>query len=612
MALPVINPGIAQMDPNSSLYALYTRFYENMVLAASIDTPDITPTSAEIQEDGTLSAAYYARVEAAMASYKEITMKNTAYGDALSIMLSIGGGGGGGGSPIVDGYVARIGDSMLGLLQAKYGFEAGYADTKIFDTAIITENEGTENEAEVNVAHVYGRLLVDENLDVTGKIVVGDDGLFFGENQALYKDNSGKIVLKGTNIKLDGAIAATGNITRGDIVIASDSIYNGNNVYYHAGNSNIATVDWTAKDLIVAGDAAIAGDSLFGGFLSALHGFSLGADSTALLQSVVVTESDVVVDKYINLKSFVSLDNGTGLKYNSHPILKAYVGSDSNPRVDFGAPGMKLYLGASDGATATSRIILQAPIYNYDNTYRIISQYGDGNFPNSFSAGCANSGPTVMQTYYTSASDCGVVFLKNIRLGSSNGPILATDSYEKQAVLTLPHVHVVSSTNTTEHLPVKMYFDDTDSVFADQSLSWSASLNIDLDNANAEFFSFKKPVEAPFFSIEGSTYKTKLGENVLFFADGVFLEGVNGGIYHSGNATFSASIGSTAFASGFAGYGWAVMSNLLYGGYEATFDTLTVRKKMRVYELEVQKITATNGSLWVSDACSGDSVTELV
>lgn len=611
MALPVINPGIAQMDPNSSLYALYTRFYENMVLAASIDTPDITPTSAEIQEDGTLSAAYYARVEAAMASYKEITMKNTAYGDALSIMLSIGGGGGGG-SPIVDGYVARIGDSMLGLLQAKYGFEAGYADTKIFDTAIITENEGTENEADVNVAHVYGRLLVDENLDVTGKIIVGDDGLFFGANQTLYKDNSGKIVLKGTNIKLDGAIAATGNITRGDIVIASNSIYNGNNVYYHAGNSNIATVDWTAKDLIVAGDAAIAGDSLFGGFLSALYGFSLGADSTALLQSVVVTESDVVVDKYINLKSFVSLDNGTGLKYNSHPILKAYVGPDSNPRVDFGAPGMKLYLGAPDGATATSRIILQAPIYNYDNTYRIISQYGDGNFPNSFSAGCANSGPTVMQTYYTSASDCGVVFLKNIRLGSSNGPILATDSYEKQAVLTLPHVHVVSSTNTTEHLPVKMYFDDTDSVFADQSLSWSASLNIDLDNANAEFFSFKKPVEAPFFSIEGSTYKTKLGENVLSFADGVFLEGVNGGIYHSGNATFSASIGSTAFASGFAGYGWAVMSNLLYGGYEATFDTLTVRKKMRVYELEVQKITATNGSLWVSDACSGDSVTELV
>ena len=39
---------------------------------------------------------------------------------------------------------------------------------------------------------------------------------------------------------------------------------------------------------------------------------------------------------------------------------------------------------------------------------------------------------------------------------------------------------------------------------------------------------------------------------------------------------------------------------------------LTVRKKMRVYELEVQKISVTNGSLWVSDSCSGDEVVELI
>jgi hypothetical protein len=132
------------------------------------------------------------------------------------------------------------------------------------------------------------------------------------------------------------------------------------------------------------------------------------------------------------------------------------------------------------------------------------------------------------------------------------------------------------------------------------------------DNSNVEFFRFGKPVEAGFFSINSSQYKTKLDENVLFFDDGVFLEGVTGGIFHSGNATFSGSISSTTFASGFAGYGWAVKADQLYGGYEATVDSLVVRKKMRVYELEVQKISATNGSLWVSDACSGDSVTEIV
>jgi len=155
-------------------------------------------------------------------------------------------------------------------------------------------------------------------------------------------------------------------------------------------------------------------------------------------------------------------------------------------------------------------------------------------------------------------------------------------------------------------------FEPTTSLFADRSLSWSASLGIDLDDANAEFFSFRKPVEAEFFSIIGEQYKTKLGENVLFFDDGVFLEGIVGGIYHSGNGTFSGSISSPTFASGFAGYGWAVKPDQLYGGYEATFDSLVVRKKMRVYELEVQKISATNGSLWVSDSCSGDTVTEIV
>lgn len=38
------------------------------------------------------------------------------------------------------------------------------------------------------------------------------------------------------------------------------------------------------------------------------------------------------------------------------------------------------------------------------------------------------------------------------------------------------------------------------------------------------------------------------------------------------------------------------------------FDELTIRKKMRIYELEIQKAYATNGSLWISDSCSGDRV----
>lgn len=72
------------------------------------------------------------------------------------------------------------------------------------------------------------------------------------------------------------------------------------------------------------------------------------------------------------------------------------------------------------------------------------------------------------------------------------------------------------------------------------------------------------------------------------------------------------NIGSVVFSSGFAGSGWGIIQNLLTGNIEATFDGLTIRKKARFYELEVQKQSVTNGSLWVSDSCSGDLVEEIV
>ncbi len=603
MALPVLNPGIANLSPDSAIYNLYTRYYNNMVSANDVDTPNLDPLPAEIEANGDLTQAYYARVETAMADYNEILMKNAAYNSAVAVFSSLGGGGGGGGGGgSTSGFVARAGDSMLGLLQAKYGFEAGYNNTKIFDTTIVDN---------ANIAHVFGQLIVDN------KITVGNEGIYFGAAQTLYNDTTNnKIVLAGTNLKLDGAVESTGDITVGHVVIGSSSITNNGNVYYHAGNANNQNVDWTADDMEVFGDLTVHGNQSFGGMLSALNGFELGADNTVMLCSVVQLDDleEQVVDKWLSLKSRLVLDNGIGLYYNGHPIVKGYRDANDNNdyRVDFGAPGMKMYLGASDGNLLTSRVILASDIYNYANTFRIISRFGDGNFPNSLSAGCATSGPTVLQTYFASQSDCGVVFQKLIRLNSVNGPSLSIGASEYEAKIDLPYQHVVNDMNTLERLPIVFSFEPTTSLFADRSLSWSASLGIDLDDANAEFFSFRKPVEAEFFSIIGEQYKTKLGENVLFFDDGVFLEGIVGGIYHSGNGTFSGSISSPAFASGFAGYGWAVKPDQLYGGYEATFDSLVVRKKMRVYELEVQKISATNGSLWVSDSCSGDTVTEIV
>ena len=58
------------------------------------------------------------------------------------------------------------------------------------------------------------------------------------------------------------------------------------------------------------------------------------------------------------------------------------------------------------------------------------------------------------------------------------------------------------------------------------------------------------------------------------------------------------SIGSPNFQSGFGGYGWRMDADT----NTLTVDNLVVRKLMQVYELVVNKISATNGSLWVSNA----------
>ncbi len=84
----------------------------------------------------------------------------------------------------------------------------------------------------------------------------------------------------------------------------------------------------------------------------------------------------------------------------------------------------------------------------------------------------------------------------------------------------------------------------------------------------------------------------------------------------SGNLKLgTGNIGTTlgyngTFTSGFAGAGWQVD----YGSTEAakasaTFDNLTIRGRMRVYELLIQQIRATNGSVLVSSSSKALTVT---
>ncbi|PPK98223.1 hypothetical protein CLV26_1221, partial [Parapedobacter indicus] len=77
----------------------------------------------------------------------------------------------------------------------------------------------------------------------------------------------------------------------------------------------------------------------------------------------------------------------------------------------------------------------------------------------------------------------------------------------------------------------------------------------------------------------------------------------------SGDSPRFAGTGSPLFVSGFSGSGWNIVNE--NDNVSATFDKLTVRKEMNVYELIINQIRATNGSVWISDAIKINGVTQI-
>ena len=75
----------------------------------------------------------------------------------------------------------------------------------------------------------------------------------------------------------------------------------------------------------------------------------------------------------------------------------------------------------------------------------------------------------------------------------------------------------------------------------------------------------------------------------------------------TGDFITNGSIGSESFSSGYVGNGWRLdaLTNTL------EIDNLIVRNVLQVYELVVNKISATNGSLWITDSFNVAEVKEL-
>ena len=591
-----LNPAIAELDPASDLYALYDKLYNGLNSASTVDPPavpeDVLMRDSQqhikydpVTGEPMLDSAKLAAITQSWKDYNEILMRNSAYMYASSIMSVLGGGGGGGGGGGAVGY--RHGDSMDGLLGAVYGFEAGWNGIKIFETTFYGVND-------TPWAIVTGNLTVTGDTKLEGRLNLADSGLCFNETQVIYYNN-GELVIDNEDIKMEGDIDVDGSISVGLTKINNNGVFWNNQEYYHAGNSNKADVNWTMKDGTVKGNLNVTGQSTFTGKLTSTGGFLF----KHLNQDLLYTGSVSNVP-YIILNSDLSIVNSHGVKLEDTYIIKTRSGS--NAVVSFAAPGMIMNLGDTIDNVATNKITLQADLYDYTGAVKLVSRTGEGYFPQSLKAGKNNS--IVLDTYQASNVDLGVLFQHYIRFGNQLGPALYQDN--DSLYLAMKYTRATATVNDTGNV----YFATTTSPFHNLSLGDTGTLHF---NTTGEFFAFDKPSEAEYFAIKSEQYKTRLIENTLFFDDGKFIEGVTDGLRYAGNAYFDNNLfNSSSFTPGFAGSGWAIMTDSQAGGLHATFDTLTIRKKMRVYELETQRLSVTNGSLWVSDSCSGDEVRVVV
>lgn len=486
-------------------------------------------------------------------------LKNTAYTFALSMMEAAANGGGGEdvGGVIPDGaYIKKSGDSMFGELSASYGFKAGINNTE----ALRITQKSINN-------IIYGVL------SVTGKLEVASDNLIIdGANVLSYRD--GTLQLNGTTVNVNSSLTV-GTAESGLIVSPTQFKHKGQSVY-HQGNCNSTSVDWFMKKAYVGENLHIEGKTTVSGGASIVGEFSVNNQST----ETIGVRSNIVSTNGL-------LDLSDGVRIKGKPVL-----SPEGVNIKIGSESGALVLGT----TETTQLRINTSLTDSSGTHVLINKNGVASFHNGLSVK-HNFGDVILQTYRVDSVDEGIIFPKKIKIGSQSGASISAFGNG-----------VKLSSNVTSSLNIDSTFSvsESTSIYKPKN-EISYALNID---SNAIGFVFKKPIEAiNYIGIDGSS--TRLTNNTLFFTDNSQLLSVSGGIKHYGNTYILGNIGSEIFASGFGGYGWNIAHNQTSGDHTATFDSILVRKKMQVYELNVQKISAINGSFWVSNSCSGDTVSKL-
>lgn len=552
-----LNPDIGGLDTQSLCHTIYRQLYQNFFNAQD--------AGAVVEDDDTSRRLH-----------------NTAYDFASAIAGAVAGDAGTGTGGVLMEYLRKSGGDMSGLLRARYGFEAGVGNRRVielFAEPVLSEN-GSVSRTDCGVA-------------ITGELRLGGRSLRLDGHRALsYDSDDACLRLQAPNIELE----ATTTTFMGDIVLGEDKEHGlhlsktavrlRGYEFYHAGNANLPVVDWAMREASVAGNLQVAGATSFTGAFRALHGAQLGAEGKVVA---------AVYPGELALSGNLSFGEGCGIRIGGCDVLTRTGGQD----ITLGAAGGDILLGS----TNTHKVRLLSGIADADGEHMLLSPYGAACFPASLSVR-HNYGEELLSSYRADTTDEGIVIHKRLRLGSAGGCFLqgtgAQMSFTSQVEDTS-----TEDTGRSSHTTWISHRRSTSRYAAQDRTSASFVISPDADFARVDV-----PLEVRgHLGIDGSL--TRLADGRLDLTQGSYLLGTADGIRHNGTAYFSDGACSESFTAGFAGSGWAVQRNRTTGGVTATFDQIVVRHGMRVFEMEVQRITATNGALWVSDYCSGDYVEEL-